>query len=429
MRILVIGSGIVGMSTAYCLARDSHSVIVADRAPFVGQGASFANGGQLSYSYVAPLAQPSVLGNLPRWLLSNNSPIRFRPTLEIASLGWILSFLRACSAKRSRATTRILLTLAALSRQTLHEMIFRERLTFAHRQNGKIVFFSTAKSFQSAIRQHAIQAQFGCQQSILDRDACLRIEPTLHAAKGRIVGAVHTPSEEVADCQRLCEELRRVLQEPPYNVEFRLGSPVLELVGDGARVTGARLEKEWVDADVYVVCAGSDSRHLLNRLGIHLPLYPIRGYSISAEIHNEQAAPEHSITDHEHRIVYARIGGVLRVAGFADIVSANAPMDQRRIAALAAATAELFPGASDPDQLHPWAGGRPATPTGIPIIGRTKLSNVLVNVGHGGLGFTLGMGSGRVLADVIGGRRTGIEEDDMALSLAGHTSEVRAAPA
>lgn len=415
MKIIVIGAGIVGLSTAYWLARDGHAVTVIDRADAVGQGASFANGGQLSYSYVAPLASPSVLRQLPKWLLGSNSPIKFRPTAGLGQLRWVLSFLMACTDRRSRATTEILLSLAELSRRALDELIERERIAFNHRRNGKIVFYSTRASLDAALRQHAIQAELGSCQTVLGREECLDLEPSLASAADRLVGAIYTPSEEVGDCLLLCEELRRVLEQAPYHVEFRLHAEVRELVGDRRRVRAVRFSGETVEADLYAVCAGSDSRRLLLKFGLALPVYPIRGYSLSAAVENPAAAPVRSITDHENRIVYACIGDILRVAGFADIVSGGAPPDAGRMAALSQAVATLFPDIGALADPHPWVGSRPATPTSVPVIGFTHCSNLLVNVGQGSLGFTLGSGSGRMMADIVAGRRAGVNESDFAL--------------
>jgi D-amino-acid dehydrogenase len=414
LRIIVVGAGIVGLSSAYWLARDGHRVTVVDRATSVGQGASFANGGQLSYSYVAPLAGPGVLRNLPRWLTNPNSPVKFRPVLDPGQLLWALSFVRACTDRRSRATSVRLLALAGHSRTALHDMIARESLAFAHRRNGKIVFYSTKSTFMGGVRQQALQAEIGSLQTVLTRDECLDIEPSLAAAACRIVGAVYTPSEEVGDCRLLCEELRRALSLPSYGVEFLLGAEVLGFSNAGRRVGGLSLADRRMEADLYVLCAGADSRRLAKTAGLHLPLYPVRGYSISMPIRDAASVPDKSVTDYENRIVYARVGGVLRAAGFADIEGAGAVLDAGRITTLAKAVGKLFPGSCVLDDLSPWVGARPATPTGVPIIGRSRRSNLLVNVGHGALGFTLGAGSGRMLADIVGDRHPGIDANDFA---------------
>lgn len=412
MKIAIVGAGVIGLSTAYWLARDGHEIVLVDRNPQVAQEASFANGGQLSYSYVAPLAAPSVLWKLPKWLLQADSPVKFRPAANFDQLLWTLSFLLACSSRRSRRTTETLLSLAEYSRQALHDCIETEKLEFAHRRNGKIVFFSNLASLHSARKQVDIQAPLGRPQTILGKSDCVDVEPALKAAADRIVGGVYTPSEEAGDCHLLCRELSRVLSGPSYRVGMRLGVTAVEFVHANRSILGLSLGRDMVEADLYVVCSGSDSRRLVSKLGIRLPLCPIRGYSISPDIRDATAAPSKSITDFDRRIVYARLGGTLRVAGFAEIVSDDAPVDGDRIERLRREVEDLFPGACTLDRLHPWAGKRPATPTGLPIIGGTSHRNLLVNVGQGALGFTLSSGSGKVLADIVAGRRTCLDLDE-----------------
>lgn len=412
MRIIVIGAGIVGLASAYWLARDGHRITVIDRATAVGDGASFANGGQLSYDYVAPLASPAVLASLPGWLLRPDSPVRFRPSARGGQLAWAVSFLAACTGHRSRITTERLLALARFSRSALDEMAARENIAFAHRRNGKIIFYSTEASFAAAARQYEMQAGLGSRQIKLSRDECIDLEPALAGAADRIRGAVHTPSEELGDCLLLCRALQRLLACTPFDVQFRLGTAVTRLVASGSRIDAVCIGTETLEADLYVLAAGSGSHALAGALGLALALYPIRGYSISPAVADFGRVPDKSVTDYAQRIVYARIDGTLRVAGFADIVPPTAAVDSGRIAALAEATSRLFPKACDLTRLAPWAGGRPATPTGVPIIGRTRFANLLVNVGQGALGFTLAAGSGRLLADTVAGRGTALDMRD-----------------
>jgi D-amino-acid dehydrogenase len=315
----------------------------------------------------------------------------------------------ACTGRRSLATTEILLALAKRSQQALKELNEREHIAFSHRCNGKIVFYSTRASFEAGVRQRDLQTRLGSVQAVLTRDECLDLEPSLAAAARRLVGAIYTPSEEVGDCRTFCSELKRVLRAPPYGVEFRLGAEAYPLKANNGRLSGVQLAKENLEADLYVVCAGPGSRRLVLALGVSLPLFPIRGYSISAQIRDRRSAPEKSVTDYANRIVYARLGSTLRAAGFADIVAPSAPLDRKRIGTLRDATAALFPGACAMDEVHPWAGARPTTPTGVPLIGPTRVDNLLLNVGQGSLGFTLGAGSGQMIADIVAGRGVSAE--------------------
>jgi D-amino-acid dehydrogenase len=412
MKIIVIGAGIVGLATAYWLSKDGHEITVIDRHAEVGNGTSFGNGGQLSYSYVAPLAAPSVLKNLPRWLCSSDSPVKFRPALDPAQWGWLAQFLAACTARRVDLTTQALLGLAGFSQKTLHALMATENIDFAHRRNGKLVFFSSQESLSNARRQMEFQAAVGCEQRLLSKDECIALEPSLKQAAGRMVGAIYAPADEAGDCLLLCRELQRILSARSNAVNFRLGAEVRSLARARSRLRGVALGGETVAADLTILCTGVGTRALF---GGGLPVYPLIGYSISPRLKPGVPAPDKSITDFARRTVYARLGDRLRVAGFAEITGGSLAVDPARIATLQSETAALFPGACDLGELQPWVGARPATPTGVPIIGRTRTENLFVNVGHGSLGFTLGLGSGKLLADIIAGRTTPIDAKAYAL--------------
>ncbi len=405
MKIIVIGAGIVGLSSAWWLAQDGHEVTVVDRDGAVGRGTSFANGAQLSYSYVAPMASRAVLRSLPKYLFQPSSAVRFVPRMDPAQWRWAVDFLAACNAPATAANTAKLLALSFHSRNALHDMLARAPMQFHHRRNGKLVVQSSAAAMADAEAQMRLQAVMGCEQFALTAAECLALEPGLQSISDRLVGGIHTPSEEVGDCHLLCEELQRVMTP---DVRFALGTEVRNLIVEHGRIAALRTDQGDLEADLYVLAAGIDSRLLARGTGMRLSLQPVRGYSITARIRNGNLAPVRSITDTYRKTVFAPLGDSIRVAGFAVVADGGSEMRQDRVAALTSALAATFPGACALDDVSPWSGLRPATPTDMPVIGRSRLDNLYLNLGHGSLGFTLSAGSARVLADLVAGRTPAI---------------------
>lgn len=415
MHVLVLGAGVTGLTTAYCLARDGHTVTVLDREQGAGLGASYANGGQLSYSYVAPLASPGALRDLPFWLLDRNSPLRFRPQIDPHQWRWCLRFLMACTGRQSRRATEHLLTLALYSRALMEKTVAEAGLEFAHTRTGKLVVYSSEAGFRGAVAQMRFQEQFGCEQRALDTAACLEIEPALAHIRSRLVGGIFTPSEQAGDCHRFCTGLEVLLRSPAYGVTVVYGQTAGRFVCDRERVLAVETGQGTIEADAYVLALGTGSRALARTAGFDLPIYPLKGYSLSVPVRTAAAAPSVSVTDHARKIVYARLGDKLRIAGMADLVGYGRDLDEERLALLIREAKSAFPEASDYRRVEPWCGLRPATPTSMPIIGPTPKSNLLVNVGHGALGFTLAMGTARVIGDLAAGKPPAIPLDAFAL--------------
>ena len=427
MKTIVMGGGVVGLCTAYFLLVRGHEVVVVERQGDVGRGASRANGCQLSYSYVAPLASPSIFAELPSWLLSRRAPVRLRPQLDPHQWRWSLAFLRSCSWAQSHHTTQRLLALSFYSQQLIREVARNESLCFDYRQNGKLVVYSTLESWKRAIRQLELQRTLGCEQEVLDAAGCCEAEPALGHIRDRIAGGIITRSEETGDCYRFCQELKRVMiKNPRFCLLAATRVERIRCLGD--RVIGLETSEGVIDADAYVLAAGVESRRLARPIGIDLPIYPLRGYSVTIPLSSLDDAPTLSVTDYRDKIVYVRIGDALRVAGFAELGGDARDLAEGRIAALIEAVRTTFPSVTNFSRVQPWCGLRPATPQGTPIIGPTPYANLALNVGHGALGFTLAMGAGRVVADILSGREPQISLSGMLLNDGAHRPADHAEP-
>lgn len=405
MHVCVLGAGIVGLATAWQLERRGHQVTVIDRAA-PGAGASGGNGAQLSYSYVQPLADPSIWKQLPKLLFSPTSPLKLRPQLDPLQWRWGMEFLAACNAQTSRDTTARLLALAAESRAGFEAMQADIAPDCDFSATGKLVLYASAASLEGARAQLELQRAMGSEQRLVTPDECIAIEPALASYRGQMAGAVYTPSECAADCLKVCGELLRALRA--RGVRFMLGTDVQGFARSGNRIAAVRTNTSDgngdVEADAFVVALGSASHTLGRALGAYLPVYPLKGYSITVEVDpSPGAAPTVNVTDSARKVVFARIGSRLRVAGMAELVGHDASIPATRIETLAAATRAVFPHASKLEQLHPWTGMRPATPKGLPIIGRLQSAppNMLFNTGHGALGFTLAFGSAQRIAQAL----------------------------
>lgn len=399
MHVCVLGAGIVGLATAWQLVQQGHEVTVVDRAA-PGAGASGGNGAQLSYSYVQPLADPSIWRQLPKLLLSPDSPLKLRPQLDPLQWRWAMAFLAACNARTSRDTTARLLTLAAESRTGFERMRAELAPDCDFSATGKLVLYASEAGLAGARAQVELQRTMGSVQRLVSPDECVAIEPALARYAGQIVGAVHTPSECAADCLKVCEALAGALQA--RGVRFMLGTEVRGFDMRQGRIAAAKTDSGDLPADAFIMALGTASHRLARTLGTWLAVYPLKGYSITVDVDPAPgAAPRVSVTDSARKVVFARIGGRLRVAGMAELVGHDARIPAARIDTLVAATRAVFPQASAMTELQPWTGMRPATPTGLPIIGRLPRApqNMLFNTGHGALGFTLAFGSAqRVVA-------------------------------
>jgi D-amino-acid dehydrogenase len=416
MKICVLGAGVIGLTTAWCLAEAGHDVIIVDRHASTAKDASAANGGQLSYAFVAPLASPATLLKLPSLLLSPDSPMRIRAGLDPALISWGARFLLACRPSAVRETIAAQLALAALSRSELARLSQSLMLSFGLRTAGKLVVFRSRREFDAACRMvTATTGEDG--QQVLTPAECLALEPALQLDIGELAGGIFTASEQVGDCAAFCAGLTFRLRRQ-RKVEWLLGADVNGPVRSGGRLVAVATSKGQVQADRFVLCMGAASSAFARACGFYLPIYPLKGYSITLTPPPDTRVMRHSVTDMERKLVFAPLARdghtAIRIAGIADLEGNNTTMDARRVDILRRASAELL-GIDAAGDVEPWCGLRPMTPDSRPIIGWSPLDGLFINSGHGMLGWTLACGSARLAADMIDRKPTASEASAFAL--------------
>jgi D-amino-acid dehydrogenase len=401
VKIIVLGAGVVGVASAWYLAAAGHEVTVIERRDAAGLETSFANGGQISAGHAEPWAKPAVVPKILRWLGREDAPLLFRPRASWAQWAWGLRFLCECWPGRFERHRRTLAGLAGYSRECLRALRAELGLRYDHLERGILQFATNPRDFEVMAR-HAEATR----QEIKSASECLAIEPALRYSNDPVVGGVYNPNDESGDAWRFTQELARVAAA--RGVVFRFGVAIEAIETAGGAVRAIRLRgSERASADAYVVSLGSYSPLLLGPLGVRIPVYPLKGYSITLPLGPAElsAAPTVSLTDEAGKIVISRLGNRLRAAGTAELTGYDTTVNPARCAAIARRIRSLFPALGGVTTVENWTGLRPATPNNVPVIGKTRFRNLCLNTGHGTLGWTLACGSGAVLADLISGRR------------------------
>lgn len=401
MKILVLGSGVIGVTSAWYLARAGHEVTLVDRQPQPAMETSFANGGQVSWGAANPWAAPGIPRKALGWLFQRHAPLVLRPTLDPAMWRWLGQMLRNCTDARYLANKERQLRLARYSHACLTELRNELGLHYDQSTHGLLILYRRARDLAVATREAQLLDRLGIAYRFLDRAACVAHEPALRDSQGKLAGGMLFPGDESGDCRRFTEEL--AARARPQGVQFLASTNVTRLVADGDRITRVVTDRGDLTADAYVLACGSYSPLLLKPLAVHLPVYPVKGYSITVPITNDAVAPQGTLTDETYKVVITRLGNRLRAAGTAELCGYDLTLRPARLATLVHVVRDLFPSVGDHTATEPWTGLRPMTPDNPPVIGATPYQNLFLNTGHGTLGWTMACGSGRVLADLVSG--------------------------
>lgn len=404
MRVLVLGAGVVGMTTAYFLAADGHAVKVIDRQKGAGLETSFANGAQISACHAKPWAAPNIPLQAFMWMFKPDAPLLFRPWRWDPPLwSWGMRFLRNCTPGRLTTNMERTLRVALYSRSVLKALRQRTNIQYDQITRGILHIYRSPAEFAAGKGTAAQLSSLGLPQDVLTAEECVRLEPALaHAARTNLAGGLLSPEDESGDAQKFTAEIAKLAAA--RGVEFAGGVHVQRINAAKGMITSVDTDQGTLSADAFVLALGSYSPRFTRDLGFNLPIYPAKGYSISVELENPAAAPSISITDESAYMVFSRLGNRMRVAGTAELAGWDTGLDPRRVAPLVNNARSLFPDATSYTEVNPWAGLRPATPDSVPILGGTPFANLFLNTGHGTLGWTMACGSARIIADLIAGR-------------------------
>jgi D-amino-acid dehydrogenase len=418
VKVLILGSGVIGVTSAYYLAKAGHEVTVIDRQPKPALETSFANAGEVSPGYSSPWAGPGVPVKAIKWLLMKHGPLVIRPKLDPVMWIWLLKMLRNCTSARYAVNKSRMIPIAEYSRDCLRALRSETGIHYDERERGTLQLFRYAAQLDHTADDIAVLKQNGVPFEVLDRDGCVAAEPALAAVKDKIAGGLRLPQDETGDCHMFTQAL--ALEAEKLGVRFAFNVGIEGLNADATRITGVATSRGVMQADAYVLALGSWSPRLVRPLGISLPVYPVKGYSITVPITDPDGAPVSTVMDESYKVAITRLGNRIRVGGTAEISGYSDKLYAARRATLDHSLTDLFPRGGDLAKATFWSGLRPMTPDGPPVIGATRYSNLQLNTGHGTLGWTMACGSGRVLADLLSGRKPDIDTKELSISRYDH---------
>jgi D-amino-acid dehydrogenase len=414
VRVTVLGCGVIGVTSAYYLAKAGHEVTVLERRPSPAMETSFANAGEISPGYASPWAAPGLMRKAVQWLLMEHSPLVLRPKLDLEMFKWVAALLRNCTMARYAINKERMVRLAEFSRDRLISLRAQTGIAYDQRARGTLQLFRAQKQLDGVGKDLDVLRAGGVPFELLDRARCVAIEPGLSAVAEKIAGGLHLPKDETGDCFKFTVELTALAAA--MGVKFQFNTRVDDLRLENHRVVAATTGNGEYRADAFVLALGSYSARMIRPLGLRLPVYPVKGYSITLPIVNESRAPESTLMDETYKVAITRLGNRIRVGGTAEISGFNDDLRQKQRHTLEHSVEGLFPGAGDIAASTFWSGLRPMTPDGTPIIGPTPIRNLYTNTGHGTLGWTMACGSGHVLADVISGKPPAIDASDLSIA-------------
>jgi len=412
MRVVVLGSGVVGVTSAYYLARAGHEVTVIDREAGPALETSFANAGQISPGYASPWAAPGVPLKAVKWMFQKHAPLAIRLDGTAFQLQWMWQMLQNCTASRYAVNKSRMVRLAEYSRDCLQALRADTGIRYEGRTGGTLQVFRTQQQFNGAAKDIAVLQDANVPYELLSAAELAQAEPALAAVSHKLTGGLRLPGDETGDCQMFTTRLAALAEE--LGVKFRYNTPIDALAIAGGRIAGVQCGGELVRADSFVVALGSYSTRFLDGI-VKIPVYPLKGYSITAPIVDAAAAPVSTVLDETYKIAITRFDDRIRVGGMAEIVGFDKSLRQARRETLELCVNDLFPGGGDTSKATFWTGLRPMTPDGTPIVGRTPVPNLFLNTGHGTLGWTMSCGSGQLLADLMSGKQPAIRADDLSV--------------
>jgi D-amino-acid dehydrogenase len=406
MKVIVLGAGLLGVTSAYFLRQQGYEVTVVDRQASAAAETSFANGGQISVSHAEPWANPGAPLKVLKWLGKEDAPLLFRLRADARQWRWGLQFLRECTPARTRHNIEQIVRLGTYSRDTLQQLRRDRDIAYDERTQGILHFYTSQQEFDAAEAPAAQMRELGCDRRVISADEAVKIEPALAHIRPQLAGATYTSEDESGDANRFARELVKRCEQD--GVQFLMSHTVTALRSAGGEIdhveaTDSEGRFQRLRADAYVLAMGSLSPLLAKPLGIELPIYPAKGYSVTMPVKDAAMAHQVSLTDDEFKLVFSRLGDRLRIAGTAELNGYDRDLNRVRCEAIVRRVEELFPGAGDTERAQFWTGLRPATPSNVPIIGRSKVRKLFLNTGHGTLGWTHACGSGKSIARIVAG--------------------------